>query len=276
MFIRFVIIDDSKYQQIFLNILSNSIKYTYTGCITVKVSTHDHWLSTEISDTGMGISKEILDNMYDLFQHTEAKILTCSTGIGMGLAITKKLIDYMKGEIDIKSTVGVGTSVIFKIQFKTTPNKRVNSMHALPILPLQLTKTDGESTVIPSTPTLKMMKKEKHILIVDDTVFHIFALKKMLNSIKITSVYEAYNGYQAVTIFQEKLGEIALILMDINMPKMNGFEAAIEINAIIKSKRIDIIPIVALSAQNDDSYLNTAVQSGICRYGKLLNQWQNH
>ena len=143
-------------------------------------------------------------------------------------------------------------------------------MHALPILQLPLSKTDAESTIIPSTPTLKMLKKQKHILIVDDTVFHIFALKKMLNSIKITSVYEAYNGYQAVTIFQEKLSEIALILMDINMPKMNGFEAAIEINAIIKSKHIDIIPIVALSAQNDDSYLNTAVHSGICRYGILF------
>jgi CheY-like chemotaxis protein len=253
-----MIIDDKKYEQLFLNILTNAIKYTFEGFIDVTIECKDSILTTTIVDTGIGIKEEVLSNIFKIFNNPEKKLFDGTTGIGIGLSISKKLTNLMNGDICVTSIVNKGTKVIFTVKYKS-----VNFQNFAP-------SSSNYNFASPSaTPACNLL--QKHILIVDDTVFNVYALKKMLNSISINSIYEAYNGKQAIEIFKEKREQISVIFMDINMPGMNGFEVATEINSLIAKNNYPRVQIVALSAQKDDDYLRKALNSGMCKYRTLVN-----
>ena len=251
---RSITLDYSKYQLVFLNVLSNSIKYTFKGYIKMHVSCCEERLITRIVDTGIGIKANELANIFNVLGNCEQKIAQASTGIGIGLTVSNQLVTMMGGKFNISSEEGKGTTVEFDVKFKPS------TLQQIQIAKFASINLMASPIVVPST--------KKHILIVDDTVFSLFALKSMLKILKITSVLEAYNGKQALEIYKEKWETIGLILMDINMPEMNGFDASFQINMLAKEK--GGIAIVAVSAQMDDGYIKRASECGICKYSKIL------
>nr|WP_235656192.1 ATP-binding protein [Fischerella thermalis] len=237
---RYVRTDSSKLRQVLLNVLGNAIKFTETGSVKLRVFLTDakkddreieglgdgeknftpppHLPTTpsqkphlcfEIQDTGPGISPEEIDLLFQAFGQTEAGRKS-QQGTGLGLAISRKYVQLMGGEINVSSTVGVGSVFSFYIQIGIASVDEIQ------------TTTSVHHQVIGIAPN----EPEYRILVVDDANDSRLLLVKLLTSIGF-SVREATNGKEAISIWESWLPD--LILMDMRMPIMDGYEATREI-----------------------------------------------
>jgi CheY-like chemotaxis protein/HPt (histidine-containing phosphotransfer) domain-containing protein len=220
--------DPHRLRQILLNLLSNSIKFTEYGAITIKASpvmlnNESVHLRLEISDTGIGMNATQLAKVFQEFEQAEVSTTRNYGGSGLGLSITKMLVDLHDGDIDIKSESGVGTTLIVELPFDIGSESDVISI---------------QKTVV-NSDKIKNLK----ILIVDDETYN----RKLLTTIlsKHDAIFtEVENGKEAVE--EVKRNEYDIVLMDARMPVLNGIEAAIEIR---KSEgKTSRVPILALSA----------------------------
>ncbi|MFT5600990.1 MAG: signal transduction histidine kinase/DNA-binding response OmpR family regulator [Flavobacteriales bacterium] len=220
--------DPHRLRQVLLNLMSNSIKFTEYGSITVKaipvmLNKESVQLRLEISDTGIGMSSEQLKRVFQEFEQAEVSTTRNYGGSGLGLSITRMLVELHEGNIEIKSEQDVGTTLIIEIPFEI----------------------GTECDIVTAAPTLDLSYKLKNlkILIVDDESYN----RKLLTIIlgKHNAIFtEAENGREAVD--EVSRNEYDLILMDARMPILNGIEASLQIRELPGKK--SQIPILALSA----------------------------
>jgi len=201
--------DPIRLKQILINLITNAIKFTNQGRITLQVNgkeTEDQkfLLQIEVSDTGIGIAKEDLHLIFDEFVQLNTDLSIKQRGAGLGLSIVKKLIILQNGEIDVDSEPGKGTRFTVKI-----PYQKGNSH---PVRTQQI-----EQLYIPSE------FKNLNFLIVDDEEFNLYLIKNILNKWGV-SFTEAHHGFEAMELAQKNHFDI--ILMDIRMPVMDGYEAS--------------------------------------------------
>jgi two-component system sensor histidine kinase EvgS len=221
---KIIIIDEIRVRQILFNLISNAIKFTHDGSVSVTIKTIKNESSSlvnlilEVQDTGIGMDENQQEQMFEAFsQHTQQSNKQYG-GTGLGLAITKKLVALMHGDITLKSKRGVGSS--FKVNIA---NLEISSSQTLQRVQSKIDATFEEAT----------------ILIADDIQFNRNLVKEYLRSTPL-KILEANDGEEAVKLAKEN--DIDLILMDIQMPNKNGYEATQEI------KKFKNIPIVALTA----------------------------
>ncbi len=215
--------DDVKLSQILINLLSNASKFTNDGTIKVTVTEVDRTsekiaLQFEIEDDGIGISEEKKQYIFDAFSRANTR--EAKQGTGLGLPIVKKLLDLHQSVIHLESTLGKGTKVGFLINYDLAPST-------------------SKGTSLQSAPT-KSALKDKTILVVDDNRINQLVTKKILEIYSAKTIV-AGSGAEAIEITKRET--LDLILMDINMPEMNGFEATEAIREFN-----DSIPILALTA----------------------------
>ena len=221
-------IDGVRLSQIFTNLLSNAIKFTPQGSVTLTASIIEQNSSSvslefRVTDTGIGISAEKLENIFVRYEQADAKIHTQFGGTGLGLSISKKLIEMMNGTIHVESTEGKGTTFIIKINFEFAEEIAV---------PLQ--------NDLLATPFLQ----GKTILIADDIEENRKVLKEILNTVfDGLVIYEAADGLQVLDIL--KTQKFDLILMDLDMPEMNGFQTTENIRKEYTSEKLKIIATTA-------------------------------
>ncbi len=230
--------DRVKLSQILMNLIGNSCKFTENGVIKLLVTKKDIVdnrieLSFSLSDTGIGISKQKQKNIFDEF--TQDTLKSHFEGTGLGLPIVKKLLDLHSSDIELISDRGQGTVFNFDISYEMVD--------------------EGSVQVSSSKPTNETTIEGKKVLIVDDNRINQIVTQKILDKHGVKSTV-ADNGAQAISAAQEL--EIDLILMDINMPGMNGFEATKEI------RKFDMnIPIIALTAVEIDEMKQEIFNSGM-------------
>ena len=217
--------DPVRLHQIILNLVSNAVKFTSKGKIAVHVnllSEDEEKVTIEfaITDTGIGISQEKIENIFEVFQQASSGTSRLYGGTGLGLAIVKQLVEPQGGSITVKSTVGEGTTFRFVLSFKKT-NAEAN-------LGQELIELDSE---------IKSMK----ILVVEDIALNQLLMKTLLDDFGFEQDI-ASNGKIAIEKLKSK--DYDVILMDLQMPEMNGFEATEYIRNTMNSK----IPIIALTA----------------------------
>lgn len=224
-----ILIGDSlRLRQILTNIVGNAIKFTKEGFIKYSVSVKEEdnnsmLLHFSIKDSGMGMSKEVQQNLFKEFTQADTSVTRKYGGTGLGLAISKQLVMLMDGRIWLESSLGVGSEFMFDIKFK-----KANLL-------------DKEKLIKKPTQNLEMKKLQaSHILLVEDNSINQIVAVGILESLGL-SVDIASNGKEAVD--KVKTQEYDLILMDIQMPIMDGFEASRKIREFNKE-----IPIIALSA----------------------------
>lgn len=223
-----IVSDPQKLNQILLNLLGNSIKFTNKGSISLKIFMEKQKLYFEISDTGIGIAEEHLSQIFDKFNQADESITKKYTGTGLGLTLCKEFIELLKGKIEISSEVGKGTTITFNIPIKPLDTK-VNTIIANETILNETNKTDK--------------KNKAKILIADDEEIGRYTFGMIL----ATKNYEllfAKDGQEAIEKYKSEKPD--LILMDIMMPDINGFEAFNQI------RDIDIAhetPIIAVTAQ---------------------------
>ncbi len=217
--------DSLRLHQIILNLLSNAVKFTNDGKITVSVrliseDEEQAVIAFSVADTGMGIEDDKLEKIFENFQQATSGTSRLFGGTGLGLAIVKQLVEAQGGTVSVKSKVNEGSVFSFTLQFQ---------------------KTNAETE--PETEMLKLNAEIKNIkvLVVEDIPLNQLLMKTILEDFGFEPQI-AGNGKIAV----EKLetGSYDVILMDLQMPEMNGFEATRHIRSILKSD----IPIIALTA----------------------------
>jgi signal transduction histidine kinase/ligand-binding sensor domain-containing protein/CheY-like chemotaxis protein len=219
--------DYVRLKQIFSNLINNAIKFTHHGSIEygIKEITKDKGIIFYVKDTGIGIDRKNFEIIFDRFRKIEDDKITLYRGAGLGLSITKYLVEKLGGEIWLESEVGKGTVFFFKIPAKTP----------------QVTSGKAISTFTSSGLPIPDWSR-KGVLIVEDEASNFMVVESMLKKTKI-EVYWAKNGEEAIDLFRKNIRKIDVILMDIKLPKMNGFEVTEEIRKISES-----VPVIALTA----------------------------
>jgi len=217
--------DPVRLHQIILNLVSNAIKFTSKGKITVSVHllSEDEESSTvefAISDTGIGIEESKIDNIFDNFQQATSGTARLYGGTGLGLAIVKQLVEPQGGTVTVKSKMDEGSTFSFTLPFK---------------------KANANELMETETVELETEIKNVKILVVEDMPLNQLLMKTLLDDFGFERDI-AENGKIAVEKLQNESFDI--ILMDLQMPVMNGFEATEYIRNTMKSK----IPIIALTA----------------------------
>ncbi|WP_419214295.1 ATP-binding protein [Maribacter sp. X9] len=235
-----LISDPLKLSQIFMNLIGNSIKFTKGGEVRViakllnKIE-DDVTIYFEVSDNGIGISKEKQQSIFEGFEQGSIQINREYGGTGLGLTIVKSLLGLFNSKIELESNLGEGSSFFFEIKMK--------SMDDLP---------EGDITfeITPRDYDFKGL----HLLIVEDNKINQVITKKMLSKKEMTSDI-ANNGHEAITLAKENVYDA--ILMDIHMPGISGEEATIEIRKFNQDT-----PIIALTAISLDDSLESFYAAG--------------
>jgi len=217
--------DPVRLHQIILNLVSNAVKFTNSGTITVStkvINDNDEQVTVEFSvtDTGIGISKDKIAHIFENFQQATSGTSRLYGGTGLGLSIVKQLVEAQGGFVSVKSELGKGSTFSFVLTFLKTNEKAEIE----------------EGSAEPDTG-IKNIK----VLVVEDIALNQLLMKTVLDDFGFDRDIAA-NGKIAVEKMQTASYDI--ILMDLQMPEMNGFEATDYIRNILKSK----IPIIALTA----------------------------
>jgi len=246
----YLYMDTTHYSQIILNIISNSIKYTpMDGTITVSCrelpgDTPDACvLETVIQDNGIGMSSEFLAHAYESFSREQTSTVSGVQGTGLGLAIVKNLVDLMRGTIHMESQPGRGTKVTIR-----TP-------HRLGDLPkaADLKKPEEIDYGILAG---------KCILLAEDLDINAIIVTKLLTG-KGCTVERAKDGAECVDMMQKAdTGHYCLVLMDIQMPNMNGYCAAQAIRALEDRKKA-AVPILAMTANAFQEDFDKTIECGM-------------
>ncbi|WP_320172812.1 PAS domain S-box protein [Maridesulfovibrio sp.] len=240
--------DEGRIRQILFNLIGNSIKFTDHGAIRVDTRTgpgtcqEKNSLYFTVSDTGIGIPEDYQERIFDSFTQVDGSLSRRYKGAGLGLAIVKRLIELMDGTIEIESSPHRGTSISFTISLKI----------AEPPEPAQNTPLD--STV--ETPSL-------HVLLVEDEPVNRMMARKLLERMG-HKVSCAENGAQCLEVLSE--GVFDTILMDIQMPIMDGLEATRTIRTSNNFINVRDIPIIALSAHANKESRYSALEAGVNGY----------
>ena len=243
---RFIFADESKLRQIFINLIGNAVKFTNEGGITVKtsvaiVNNDKIQLIADIIDTGSGIAENELDKLFKNFEQTTSGIKQ-GTGTGLGLALSRELAILMGGNITVVSQVGKGTVFTFYIEIKPGTEEKT------------ATKTNRRIIGIEKS------QKAYRILVVDDKAENLQVAVNFLRMVGFET-NEAVNGEQAIIKFDEWNPD--LILMDLRMPEMDGYEATRRIKSTEKGR---CTPIMALTASLFEEDNNNLISLGLQGY----------
>ncbi len=222
---EFIAGDPVRLHQIIMNLVSNSVKFTSDGSITVKVVLLNNddekvKIGFYIKDTGIGITEDKMGRIFENFQQASSGTSRLYGGTGLGLAIVKQLIERQEGSIEVESTLGEGSTFSFILDFK---------------------KTEGNLEEVIEMAKLDKEIKNIKVLVVEDMPLNQLLMKTLLDDFGFERDIAA-NGKLAVERMQTKIYDI--VLMDLQMPEMNGFEATEYIRNVLKSD----IPILALTA----------------------------
>lgn len=225
-----VMADQTRIRQILINLLGNSIKFTQEGSVTLKVQWDEisSELIFEVVDTGIGMTEEQQSNVFQSFQQADNSITRKFGGTGLGLTITKRLSEMMNGQIDLQSKYGEGTTFTVKLSVK-----------AIGIVRHKTTPVKKEKTVVKLEP-LKTI--EGKVLLVDDNMTNLTLISKVLKKMNL-DVECCMNGQEAVHMLLDQEHDFKIVLMDVQMPVMDGLTAA----GILKQNHFDK-PVIALTA----------------------------
>ena len=242
-----ILTDSLKIREIYVNLMSNAIKYTNEGgtiSFSLEEIEREEGLSDYkaiVQDTGIGISKEYLPHIFENFSRQKTSSESGVIGTGLGMPIVKKLVDLMHGTISIESEEGKGTTVV------------VNLPHRYIIEEQEVKEVDKEIDLT-----------GKHILLVEDNDLNAEIAQTLLED-KGLKVMRAKDGLEAVTLVKEKAADcFDCILMDIQMPRMNGFEACKVIRSLPNNR--SQLPIIALTANAFEEDRKDCLEAGMSEH----------
>lgn len=254
--------DPYRLNQVMLNLISNAIKFTEKGsvdvtCEVIKESETTQTLKCSVTDTGMGMEQKFVEKLFDKFSQEYESVTRKYGGTGLGMGICKELVELMGGQIEVISEKGKGTTVHFLIEFQKGTRASLAASH---------------STVVTND-----FLQGKTILVTDDNEMNRLVASVILRNYG-AEIIEADNGEQAVQTVIDKKPDLAL--MDIQMPVMNGYEAAKQLRELGYR-----FPVIALTANATRGESEKCLAAGMNDYIakpfkeeeflKIIAQWLN-
>ncbi len=235
--------DPVRLHQIILNLVSNAVKFTSRGKITVSVklveeNDLDAKIEFEVADTGIGIPENKIDKIFENFQQATSGTSRLYGGTGLGLAIVKQLVESQGGKIVVRSKIGEGSSFSFTLTFKKSASN-----------------LEPEEVIVELYEGIEGLK----ILVVEDIALNQLLMKTVLDDFGFECDI-ADNGL--IAIEKLKTTNYDLVLMDLQMPEMNGFEATHHIRHVMNSN----VPIIALTADVTTVDLEKCTEVGMNDY----------
>ncbi len=236
--------DPFRLNQVLLNLVNNAIKFTEKGSVDISVavledSIHFQTIQVSVHDTGIGMDEHFIKNLFEKFSQEDTSITRQYGGTGLGMSISKDLVELMGGEIIVESKKGIGTTISFVIEFEKG--------------------TTGDLPVKQSFAFDANMLSGKKILVVDDNRMNRLVASTILKNYGAV-ISEVVNGQEAVDILAEK--DIDLVLMDIQMPVMDGMVAT----GIIREKISQSLPVIALTANAIKGDNDKCIEAGMNAY----------
>ncbi len=233
-----LLVDESRIRQILLNIVGNSVKFTSSGFIEINVKAENTDcdnrtldLKIEVTDSGIGIAENELQQIFEAFHQPNDQKLKTYGGTGLGLTISRKLVEMMKGDVSVESRLNYGTKFTIRL-----PGIRITEEK-----PCIQDPADD--------PTSNYDFKEARILIVDDIEFNRKLIRELLKPANL-QLFEAMNGKDAVDRVEEINPDI--ILMDMKMPDMDGFQSTSLLRQKLSKKKVPIVLISASTMKSDE------------------------
>lgn len=257
-----VLADEDRVTQVLHNLIGNAIKFSNSGTVRVSATHINDMVRVEVSDTGIGIDSAKLQDIFEAFQQADGSISRSYSGSGLGLSISKSLVEQHGGKIWASSIPGEGSTFYFTLPVSTEP--AISSEMSVSDLPV--------STLFPGTapdfhPDLSIAEKEGNaenirILIVDDEPINHQVLRQHLRSPRF-EVHSAMNGAGAISLIREAEIRFDLVLLDVMMPGMSGYEVAQNIRTTFLPSEL---PIIMITAKNQVSDLVQGLQIGANDY----------
>ncbi len=200
--------DETKLIEILLNLIGNAVKFTNEGSVQFGYTAKEDYLEFFVEDTGIGIPSEMYEKIFDRFYQVDSTIAKVYSGTGLGLSISKSYVELMGGKIWVKSEPDKGSIFYF-----TVPYKPIHESTSQGLKEIKEEKTNVNIT--------------KTILVAEDEYFNYLLLEEVLSGLNMV-IIRALNGVEAIDICKNH-PEIDLVLMDVKMPVMDGFEATRQI-----------------------------------------------
>jgi len=242
---QFILADKTRIKQVFINLISNGIKYNKKGgtlTYSIQKINHDR-LRFHITDTGNGIAKDQLQSLFEPFNRLDVEG-TNVEGTGIGLCIAKQLIELMNGTLEVESTLGKGSTFSVELPL-TEPLKNLD----------EISKDHKSNYLNVSNDTVV------NILYVEDNKDNMILVSEILSTLSNTNLITTHTAELGIDIAQSQ--QIHLILMDIKLPGMDGVKA---MKILRKDDKTHNIPIIALSANAMKSDIDRALKAGFDSY----------
>ncbi len=263
--IALVYADLNRIQQIFHNLIGNAIKFTEQGSITITAAEEGGSVVISIADSGIGIPQEKLSSVFSQFEQVDGSIERKYGGTGLGLAVTKQLVELHKGHIWVTSELGGGTVFYFDLPIFNSDSPRAQVAQTKdPIVAsteraatnqvvFNRAERNRESIIetFKNTAQESIKNNTKHILVVDDEMVNRRVLEDHL-SVKEFTVTTCKNGTEALILFEmEEFSSVSLILLDVMMPDISGLDVCKKIRAVYRTNQLPIIFLTAKSGVKD-------------------------
>ncbi len=238
--------DENRVQQMLYNLVGNAIKFTKKGKVEIRAREKDKMLAISISDTGIGISKDKFQNIFKSFEQGDGSTQREFGGTGLGLSVTKQLVELHGGTIDVVSELGKGSIFTFTLPLSGKKREEVSLGAPFEEEGISQLRTEiDESKAVFENNALHQNGQAKRVLIVDDEPINRKVLENHLTVGGYHSV-QAKNGPEALTKLEN--GEaFDIVLLDVMMPGMSGYEVCEEIRKKYLSSEL---PVVLLTAKN--------------------------
>jgi signal transduction histidine kinase/class 3 adenylate cyclase/CheY-like chemotaxis protein/sugar phosphate isomerase/epimerase len=264
--------DEDRLQQIIYNLVGNAIKFTDAGSMKVSAKKVDGMLAVSVSDTGIGIPKNKLADIFTSFEQVEDTDTRSYNGTGLGLTVSKNLVELHGGEISVQSEPGKGSTFTFTLPVSTQKPDAKKESEIGHIRESEMRAIEKAIEQMPLAPG------EYRVLVVDDEEINQQVLANLL-SMNNYSFVPAYNGPEAIDLLNS--GEkFDIVLLDVMMPKMSGYEVCRKIREKYLPSEL---PIIMLTAKNQVSDLVEGLSSGANDYlpkpfikDELLTRMRTH
>jgi len=249
--------DENRLEQVMHNLIGNAIKFTPHGKVVIEAREHEGWVEVRVTDTGIGIPPDKLTRIFASFEQADASIARDHGGTGLGLAISRQLVALHGGTIWAESEVDKGTELIFTLPLSGEPStvthrddRRVASV--APVTPKSGRSIPVEPVVVPDCP-----ESSFRVLVVDDEPVNRQVLINHL-TLRKYKITEAPGGREALDLVFGPRG-FDLVILDVMMPRLSGYEVARQIRRSFDMRRL---PIIFLTAKNQVTDLVAAFEAG--------------
>jgi PAS domain S-box-containing protein len=268
--------DENRLQQILYNLIGNAIKFTPSGTVKVSAETVDSQegsgsevLAVTVSDTGVGIPEDKLERIFEAFEQAEGSTAREYGGTGLGLAVTKQLVELHRGKLAVTSTVGAGSQFTFTLPVTKASRQSEQYEPSVSTTRLQrstavTTSEKWDSEIAENTPANLGKPSEQSgsvVLVVDDEPINLQVLANHL-SLHDYVIVQANNGEDALRLIEQGLRP-SIILLDVMMPRMTGYEVTQRLRERYPATHL---PIVLLTAKTQVADLVTGLAAGANDY----------